>query len=67
MNILYPGDCHCENVGLLDALSAQVQVLALDEVIMIKLDINRIFAFYVDCRQSVGDIPTDNPMPHYNS
>ena len=44
MNILYPGDCHCENVGLLDALSAQVQVLALDEVTMIKLDINRIFA-----------------------
>ena len=34
MNILYP----------LDALSAQVQVLALDEVTMIKLDINRIFA-----------------------
>lgn len=44
MNILYPGDCHCENVGLLDTLSAQVQVLALDEVTMIKLDINRIFA-----------------------
>lgn len=37
MNILYPGDCHCENIGLLDTLSAQVQVLALDEVTMIKL------------------------------
>ena len=44
MNILYPGDCHCENIGLLDDLSAHVQVLALDEVSMVKLDINRIFA-----------------------
>lgn len=44
LNILYPGDCHCENIGLLDDLSTQVQVLALDEVSVLKLDINRIFA-----------------------
>ena len=44
VNILYPGDCHCENVGLLDDLSSQMQVLALDQVSILKLDINRIFA-----------------------
>ena len=44
LNILYPGDCHCENIGFLDDLSTQVQVLALDNVSILKLDINRIFA-----------------------
>ena len=44
LNILYPGDCHCENVGLLDDLFAQAQILALDDVSILKLDINRIFA-----------------------